>query len=143
MSGYNIEYFLNSFTKRTIENLKFIEDEVEKYDLFEVTQLINSLLGLIIIPVEAYKNTNNINENGLKKLSKEDYDIINDLLDKCKKENRLFSDYPMNYYEEQVKRISVNRFISHLRNAIAHGGNHGIYFYPMSEKEEISTVCKW
>lgn len=53
-----IEYV---FAKRTLANLKYIDNEVEKHheqgisdqdihDLFEVTQLINSFVGLLIIP---------------------------------------------------------------------------------------------
>ena len=43
------EKFVSDFANRTITNLKIIEDSENGY---EVTQLINSLLGLIVFPKE-------------------------------------------------------------------------------------------
>ena len=73
MGIYNIEVFLNEFSSRTIKNLKFIDDHVGYSDVFEVTQLINSLLGLIIIPVEKYKRNYLVNDTRLKEVSIADY----------------------------------------------------------------------
>lgn len=140
MSGYNMEHFLKDFANRTIHNLQFIEERSEQYSLYEVTQLINSLLGLIIIPVEAYKKTCKINDKILVQLSEKDYNTINNILNTCKLQNRLYSDYRKNRSEEQKERLNVSNFISHLRNAIAHGGNNGIHFYPVSEYGTISSV---
>lgn len=138
MSGYNMEFFLGDFANRTIENLKFIEDGAEQYKLYEVTQLINSLLGLIIIPVEKYKNTYNIKDVDIKSSSSNDYKTILDLIDKCERELRFYSDYE--YERDRDGRIYVSNFIIHIRNAIAHGGNNGIHFYPVSGNDGISNV---
>jgi len=54
----NMEYknLVTDFIERTQQNLKVIE-EINKKDLlpvYEVTQLINSLLGLLVFPCESY-----------------------------------------------------------------------------------------
>ena len=67
MAGYNFSRFISDFGNRTIDNQKRIdalreedrkngmqEDELnEKHH--EVTQVINSLFGLLIVPFERYK----------------------------------------------------------------------------------------
>ena len=70
MSGYNIEYFLEDYAKRTMENLEIIEhysstrwmniqgELLKEKKAYEVTQLINSLLGLVLIPMESLKKEN-------------------------------------------------------------------------------------
>lgn len=70
VSGYNIEYFLEDFAKRTMENLEIIEyysskrwmdiqgELLKEKKAYEVTQLINSLLGLVLIPMESLKKEN-------------------------------------------------------------------------------------
>lgn len=61
MSVYSSEDYEFSFAERTIKNLDFIQKRVneeksegkedwEITDAFEVTQLINSFVGLLIIP---------------------------------------------------------------------------------------------
>lgn len=138
MSGYNMEYFLGDFANRTIENLRFIEDGAEQYKLYEVTQLINSLLGLIIIPVENYKKTYKIKDVDLKRISSQDYKVIVNIIEKCEREKRFYSDYERE--SGSNGKIYVSNFINHIRNAIAHGGNNGIHFYPVSESGSISSI---
>ncbi len=53
----NYEVFVRDFAKRTQENLellKQIQKEKPNYKVYEVTQLINSLLGLLIFPKESF-----------------------------------------------------------------------------------------
>ncbi len=142
MSGYNMEHFLADFADRTISNLRFIEDGAEVYKLHEVTQLINSLLGLIIIPVEYYKKTykiKNCNKDRIiQGISLNDYNVVANMIEKCDKEKRFYSDYDRD--RDRSGRISVSEFINHLRNAIAHGGNNGIHFFPVSDSRIISSV---
>lgn len=63
MTGYiEIEgSIVQDFAQRTLENLEFIETQVDEYrnkrsmvQVFEVTQLINSLLGLLVFPKEEF-----------------------------------------------------------------------------------------
>ncbi|WP_352398536.1 HEPN family nuclease [[Clostridium] aminophilum] len=138
MSGYNIEYFLHDFAKRTISNLTFVEEHAEQHELFEITQLINSLLGLIVIPVENYKKAYMIRDNKIKMNSPNEYLKIKNIITGCIAEKRYYSDYTCD--KDKNGRIYVSNFINHIRNAIAHGGNNGIHFYPISEDGNISKI---
>ena len=52
------EQFIIDFAKRTRANLEFIEAaEKDSQSVFEVTQLANSLLGLLIFPKERYMDS--------------------------------------------------------------------------------------
>ncbi len=149
MSGYNYRCFISDFGVRTKENQKRIDmlrEEDRKnglsenelnYKHHEVTQLINSLFGLLIVPYEKYKfnpaipdHIDSMGENDLK-LTKEYYKIA-DMIISLEKRNRLY-----NGFEE--KNI-VSSFIKHLRNSLAHSGNEGIQFMPIEEHEAIKTV---
>ncbi|ULH14670.1 HEPN family nuclease [Deinococcus sp. KNUC1210] len=46
------------FVERTIVNLNYISDRKGESGPYEVTQLINSMLGLLIIPIEKYGKYN-------------------------------------------------------------------------------------
>lgn len=157
-----MESFLKDFAQRTIVNLEHIERYKDLYEytqpneqcerlLFEFTQLMNSLLGLIVIPLEASKHTMPVNrreykncllrnESTLEKASGSDYNAIKSLLIKCSEEQRLFCDYEDEFLDEEKKVLMVHRFITHIRNAIAHGGSRGLHFFPIDEHDEISHV---
>jgi len=73
---YDLNYFVFNFMCRTIANYKYINKEDIKEDNeensletickngpYEVTQLINSLFGLIILPSEYYKLKNESFQN--------------------------------------------------------------------------------
>lgn len=47
--------FIVDFAKRTRANLEFIECN-KSSDVFEVTQLFNSMLGLLVFPQQSYMN---------------------------------------------------------------------------------------
>jgi hypothetical protein len=54
-----VEYtnLIRDFAERTLKNLELIEDAVKKNpqaELFEVTQLINSMRGLLVFPKERF-----------------------------------------------------------------------------------------
>lgn len=107
--------------KRTLENLKYIEGKIndnKNIKLYEVTQLFNSLLGIVI----------NIKEN-----------------EKWKDEWSVFSDFPdMNFSQgdssicekwgipNRIRPIELSRLIYNMRNSVAH---MGIKFKPEDEKE--------
>ncbi len=126
MSGYNMEYFIYDFAKRTMSN-KSIVDAIVKgephysYNAYEVTQLINSLLGLVIMPAEKYKKSRRAESKVFQECNKK----IIDILKRCEEQKRYRNDYSGKY--------SVFEVISHLRNSIAHGGNEGLHFYPVQE----------
>lgn len=124
MSGYNTEFFVSDFSERTQINYKKILNSTDS-NRYEITQLINSLLGLVVIPSEAYfKKAGNI---GSIKMCKEEVQKIDSIVQKCIKEKRYYCDYGT---------LSAIQFIKHIRNSVAHGGNKGLMFYPLPEGDE-------
>lgn len=134
-----MEQFIGDFATRTVKNMNYIFNHTEDGNLFEVTQLINSLLGLIIIPTEAYKRK--VKDKQLKHHAPTEYKKTYNLIAQCAEENRYYCDYQKNtntiiYGNEH----SVVDFITHIRNAVAHGGNKGIHFFPLEENGRITSV---
>ena len=106
--GKNNKEVIYNYILRTRENYFAIK----KYGSeFEVTQLINSLIGLLIIPNEA-----------------ETLRIIDEELFL---DEELIENYPQ-YYAAEVP--DAREFIRHLRNAVAH---YGITFKGKKSIEEI------
>lgn len=165
MSEYDMNSFISDFAKRTKENLKMINilaekekqyyleminleeknhykvlgktDPYKETRIFEVTQLINSFLGLIILPNEKFKNSKKkdikeLRENN-KKIDAKMNDVENgvmDLLNKCK------GGY-VNSYNDFQKDDVVFNLCRHLRNAVAH---RGVYFDPLVEGDAIDGI---
>ena len=133
MSEYNINKFLAEFTERTIKNLDVIGCLASNGEnVFEVTQLINSLLGLVVLPKEMYQH---IKDKDLRKASDNDYDEVKTIIKKCKDEKRWYSSY-----NEDLAANEVSFFIKHIRNAVSHSGDTGLRFYPINENGEINQV---
>ena len=133
MSGYNIEHFIKDFSERTKFNLDYIKKCRKENGPYEVTQMINSLLGIIILPVEKYKDSYIQPLNKDKARFDELKASINRIVDNCKKENRYRSTYS-----------SIDNpfaFLRRLRNAVSHSGKYGLHFYPLTESgENISGI---
>ena len=147
MSGYNLNRFIKEFTDRTKENQNIIDHfrDIDKakgtsksvldHKHHEVTQLINSLFGLLIVPYEKFKFTsydspNSMSETDLQKTS-EYFDIANMIL-KLEDDNRLYNEYK-DYY-------LVGSFIRHMRNSLAHAGDNGLQFIPIAPEKTIESV---
>lgn len=131
MSMY--DEFTKDFAARTLENLNYIETaEKNGETTYEVTQLINSFLGLIVFPQEQ-------NEERVGRVSI-DPKIIDDL----------HLDVTENTYTGRHKEVNLQNLIYHFRNAISHGHIEphadkdkkifGLEFYdcnPYNKKEEF------
>ena len=127
--------FVQELAKRTLANYQFIKNNLDQDKLFEVTQLINSMYCLLVVPEEifgirrqddptssnALKTKFSTRENNLKKYK--EYHSVYSLLENLKKQNRIFyssigafeSDYP------------ICSFLYNLRNSLCH---EGIGFLP-------------
>lgn len=137
MSCYNYTHFIKEFADRTTENLQIIESSGEKRDRKEVTQLINSFLGLLVVPSERYKESRDEKEkeeNTLKSCSPEMYESIAKLIALLKANQKLYNDY------RDATKYPVCEFMHHLRNAVCHSGNKRLIFAPIEEYKEIETV---
>lgn len=96
------------FIKRTTANLKFIQKCVKEEDgqeLYEVTQLVNSLVGLLIVPQQKFFR--NINDNYIQQ------DTLYKLKS-CIEENT----YKEKDGTDEIENLST--ILRHMRNALAH-----------------------
>jgi hypothetical protein len=119
MSAYDYENLVNDYIKRTKRNLEVIEttEKAGEEEVYEITQYMNSLFGLLIVPYERYKDLNEY------KLTNVDgYQEIVDFINGIKNKNKYYSSY------DSDKKYQVTPFIRHLRNALAHSGKNQIYF---------------
>ena len=127
MSAYDYEHFVNDFISRTRVNLRTI-DEIAKSEneseVYEITQLINSLFGLLIVPFERYKEVEEEelkNKNGYKELVLSIGNV-----------KRLYTNYKDD--RDNLGNFKVSSFIKHLRNALAHLGNDRVLFLDKNQK---------
>ena len=135
MSAYDTKDYEFSFAKRTIKNLEFIQKRVETEkeegktdkditDVFEVTQLINSFVGLLIIPRQmCFKYMpNDISfplgspANELFNKIKSDTLVCEDTYFKTKWNQQSRRWEKVNEYEEVTPKVLALR----MRNAVSH-----------------------
>ena len=123
MSGYNMEYFISDFAARTKTNLALINKIVDSsyHEAYEVTQLINSLLGLVVLPNEKFKKWEEKKSTEMKAVE----DKIWELLKICEDNDRYFNSYD----DKESKNVLL--FIDHIRNSVSHSGKMGLNFYPV------------
>ncbi len=111
--------FTSDFATRTLENLNYIEKaEKNGENTYEVTQLINSFLGLIVFPQEQ-------DEERVGRVS-----IDPTILD------NLRLGITENTYTGRHEEVNLQNLIYHFRNAISHG-----HIKPHADKDkEISGL---
>lgn len=114
------EDLVKDFASRTFQNLQYIQEGKAKGDeVFEVTALISSLLGLIVFPKE--------------KLSLKSFN--NQLCDLAK------SGWPdINSKEKIQKTITFADFFVKMRHAVAHGN---IIAQSHTSNNEITELTFW
>lgn len=118
--------FEKEFAKRTLANLHFIDEEIKKrhrlgiddrdiHDVFEVTQLINSFVGMIILPKETFYR----NLRGYSRFLSPKAKL---LLDNLANDPRKYSStYTYEHRGEQIReQLTPKNLSRHFRNAIAH-----------------------
>ena len=96
--------FVKDFAERTKENYKIIKE----YNGFDVTQLLNSAVALLIIPKE--KEYNKILSNPQ----------ISNAIDK-KIMTDIYSSISKTYYNVPPESLTLVEIVNHLRNGISHG----------------------
>ncbi len=138
MSGYIFQEFVKDFSGRTRQNMSVIDAIYDKHSdnpdekVYEVTQVINSLFSMIIVPYEKFKNQINESEYSDVNSYKEIKKLIHEL--ECNK-------FLRSTYTRDSEEVGVFSFIRHLRNALAHSGNERLNFYPVnSKKDNIKAV---
>lgn len=137
------KYFVREFVKRTKKNLEVFDKAKTKED-FEVTQRINSLFGLLIVPYEHFKHDSDygFSESKLSKNCRESYHKIELLIKK------LHEDKPKRLWWTRASFANeqnhlVSNFIKHLRNALCHSGEDRVLFINGDEKDEKVKQLKF
>ena len=129
MSGYVFQDFVKDFTERTRQNMTVIDAIYNEHSdnpnkkVYEVTQVINSLFGMIILPYEKYKNQVIESEY----LDDPSYKGIREIINELERGNET-EKLIRSTYAEDSKEIGVFSFIRHLRNALAHSGDGRLNF---------------
>jgi hypothetical protein len=124
MGNYEADNLVLDFARRTKKNLEFIEEVVARsstdsgHQVYEVTQLINSLLGLLVFPKERYYD--DLPEIPLQDLVKDGWPEIRLLVGRFEPKN-------------------LKQLMRYLRNGIAH---HNIEFTSQDGKT-ISGLIIW
>ena len=133
MSSYIYHEFIKDFSGRTRQNMNVIDAIYNEHSpdpdktVYEVTQMINSLFGMIIVPYEKYKYQ--IEEKDYS--DEPSYLEIQQLINEMRRTKSLRSTYT-----RDTRKVSVISFIGHLRNALAHSGNGMLNFYPVNNKKD-------
>lgn len=112
---------VRDFAQRTLDNLNFIQSTKRSkspVEIYEVTQLMNSLLGLLVFPQQRYIDS--IPQLPLEELKKCGWPIP-----------RVVGDYP--------QASDLRKLIRYLRNSIAH---FNIEFIS-DEKHELHGLQVW
>ncbi len=104
MTDYKV--FVKDFVERTLHNLEFLEKKHEsgQYEVYEFTQLVNSLLGLLVIPQQ--REYNRIDDSFI------DEQILEKLQGAIVRND---------YARESNSHNNFKIILKHMRNAIAHG----------------------
>ncbi len=104
------------------------------YKTYEVTQLLLSMYGMLIIPYEKYKKTTKPGKDLPQTLKQTCY---YDSLKRKTKELKTAGRYRNTY--SNTNDESVYQFIRHLRNAVSH---EGIHFLPLAsgQTEQIEEI---
>ncbi len=155
MGGYSSREFSRMFSERTISNYEFIRSTVnnkDKYhtadsELFEVTQLLNSLMGLAVLPYEMHKDFfSRILQTdiaGFIRLSNSlEYKLLTKYIMNLYRDNKWKTSYDSDLRDDgsiDEKKIAI-RFLRHIRNAVCHSGNNAISILPLSEGTVIDRV---
>lgn len=147
MSNYDMNRFLADFARRTRANTKWIWERKKAQDLgkergktvYEVTQLINSLYGLIIVPFSIMDFDKGADADGkMKAADAEAYGSLIQLIMTLISERRLRSSYQFFYCRQAgfSHTLKLYEFLRHIRNSLAHGDEKGLLFYPLTDQHE-------
>ena len=121
--------FIKEFYERTAKNLIVIEELYGKsveYEVFETTQLINSLIGMLIFP----------QQNLFNKIKDNDTKFEIDCSYKLGKNSSL----------AEYSNIKFSKLLRHMRNAVAHArieqktSNGDIIGFTLEDKDEAGNV---
>lgn len=105
--------FIHDFAERTLANLELIQQEQKENQRFEATQLINSLLGMLVFIQEKELQEKQWDKNIAQYQSFQNQELKINWIDETRKDKDI---------ERFGEPDSMKAVIYHMRNAIAHCG---------------------
>jgi hypothetical protein len=131
---------------------------IPRHLYFDGTQLINSLFGLIVLPMEGYKDIRqfSVYEENMEEYAREEYHWIKDYILEIRRRSEsigieelshrfhdidtvYLSNYrDTNYYNGEGNPVMA--FFHHIRNSLAHSGSGNIHFFPVAANESGNQV---
>lgn len=138
-SARNIEE-LQIQLKRTINDLSSIR--VQGQRLFEVTQLLNSLMGIAVLPYEMHSELFDSEGDDIDSIKASiEYDRLLDYILSLYEEGKWITTYNSDLRHSKVNEDKiVFGFLRHLRNAVCHSGNDSMSLLPLSEGTVIEEI---
>lgn len=146
--------------KRILEGkLNALARDVSKPDaeLYEVTQLLNSLMGIAVLPYEMHKDyfkkiidedkrsvqnwgrTHSEIQDSIK--AEPEYKQLQEYILELHDEGKWITTYTKELVDNQIKKdVVVFAFLRHLRNAVCHSGDNAISILPLTEGRVIEEV---
>ena len=125
-------------------------------ELYEVTQLLNSLMGIAVLPYEMHKelffpqkSLGILKNNEIELLERKNEELRNtqEYSDLLKEIRKLYNNgkWRSTYLGESKDDILSNdiivfKFLGHLRNATCHSGNNALSILPLDEGKIIESV---
>lgn len=155
---YDFERFVEDYINRTLCNSRLINEAKEKNaeSVYEVTHLLNSFFGVLIVPFEAFNINKNIYHSNNEKEKQKEKIRNDELLDEMQKSEaykeislvieRLISskryvhNYNLSNKHHDLGRDKVYVFLERLRNSLSHGGNEGLSFLPICDIESKDAL---
>jgi hypothetical protein len=142
--------------KSSLGNLVFT-DKYAGQELYEVTQLLNSLMGIAVLPYEMHKQYFKlpVTENEQQKVIEQQrlrerqntlkhntyYQELLAFIMTLYREKKWNTTF---YYDKKKDRINedtiVFQFLSHLRNAVCHGGDNAMSVLPLDDGTVIEEI---
>lgn len=155
---FSIAKELDTAKKDFVKDILRIEntEEMNGDNLYEVTQLINSLMGLAVLPYEMHKeyfkytndaerseNNRGKSLNAIQKNVKNTsvYDELKEEIKKLYNQGKWYSTYPNDLRNGYINEERfVFSFLGHIRNTVCHSGNNAMSILPLSEGAVIEEI---
>ncbi len=132
--------------KKTLEhNLKQLTQPQNNSSdkLYEITQLLNSLMGVAVLPYEMYKEV--FEEYKSELMDTDEHADLKAFIERLYKDHKWNSTFSYDFknraiYSGVLDSKIVFRFLRHLRHVACHSGNNALSLYPLGEGKDISNI---
>lgn len=155
---YAVANKLDSGKKELERNLRDLTStgQIQGDSLYEVTQLLNSLMGIAVLPYEMHKDFfKNVDDENRAEVNRGrlladiqrdvksayEYEALLSLIMKLHREGKWISTYFSDLRGSSINEDKiVFGFLSHLRNATCHSGDNALSILPLDDGQVIKEI---